>query len=340
MKIVDKRYTAPINWADDPESYDERLFKAATDQYGVDEDLVIVNPILDDWVLQYADINITSRKVIVWENTWNNEKHWFIKKFPKGWSRASGWSKQNYDLNLSYRFDVIFISYDELNADENFKKLLTIAPRAKRIKGVKGIHQAHRAAAEIAKTDMVYIVDGDAYLLDDWKFDFQPSIFDRDKIFIWKSRNPINDLEYGYGGVKLFPRHKLLNNNMSSIDMTLSLGDVNIIDKVSNITAFATDPFSTWRSAMRECTKLMLGVISGVVENDEKYFHLDENKFRIFNWKSYGSDRPYGNYSIDGANYGLSYGIKHQNNKEELMKINDRDWLKERFKEEYPDADV
>jgi len=333
MKIVDKRYTAPINWADDPENYDERLFKAATDQYGVDEDLVIVNPILDDWVLQYADTSITSKKVLVWENTWNNEKHWFIKKFPKGWSRTSGWSKQSYDLNFAYRFDIIFISYDESNADDNFKRLLEIAPRAKRIKGVKGIHQAHRAAAEIAKTDMVYIVDGDAYLLEDWKFDFHPSIFDRDKIFIWKSRNPINDLEYGYGGVKLFPRDKLLNNNMSSIDMTLSLGDVNIIDKVSNITAFATDPFSTWRSAMRECTKLMVGLISGGNITDE-------NKFRIFNWKSYGLDRLYGNYSIDGANYGLSYGTKYQNDKEELMKINDRDWLKERFKEEYPDADV
>jgi hypothetical protein len=333
MKIIDKRYTAPINWIDDPESYDERLFKAATDQVGFDEDIVIVNPIFDDWVLQYADTSITSRKVLVWENTWNNEKHWFIKKFPKDWSRDRGWSKQTYDLNLSYRFDIIFISYDEPNADENFKRLLEIAPRAKRVKGVKGIHQAHKAAAEMAKTDMVYIVDGDAYLADDWKFDFTPSVFDRNKTYIWKSKNPINDLEYGYGGVKLFPREKLLKNNMKSVDMTLSLGDLQVMDRVSNVTAFNTDEFSVWRSAMRECTKLITSVVKGT--NDS-----DENKHRIFTWKTAGLDRPYGKYAVDGANYGLSYGIKYQNNNDELMKINDRDWLKEWFKEEYPDANI
>jgi len=333
MKIVDKRYTASVNWADDPISYDERLFKAATDQYGFDEDLVIVNPILDEWVLQYADTNITSKKVIVWENTWNNEKHWFIKKFPKDWARTSGWSKQTFDLNAACRFDIIFISYGEANADKNFARLLEFAPRAKRIKGVKGIHQAHKAAAELAKTDMVYIVDADAYLVDDWAFDFKPGIFDRNKTYIWKSKNPINDLEYGYGGVKLFPREKLLKNNMKSLDLTLSLGDLTVMDKVSNITAFNTDAFSVWRSAVRECTKLITEIVKGTNESDE-------NKHRIFTWKTAGLDRPYGSYSVDGANYGLSYGIKNQNNPEELMKINDRDWLKEWFKQEYPDADI
>jgi hypothetical protein len=333
MKIIDKRYTAPINWVEDPDSYDERLFKAATDQYGFDEDIVIVNPIFDDWVLQYADVSITSKKIIVWENTWNNEKHWFIKKFPKDWTRDRGWSKQIYDLNLACRFDVIFISYNEPNADENFARLLEFAPRAKRIKGVKGIHQAHQAAAEMAKTDMVYIVDADAYLLDEWKFDFRPGIFDRNKTYIWKSKNPINDLEYGYGGVKLFPKEKLLKSNLKSLDMTLSLGDLVVMDKVSNITAFNTDPYSVWRSSMRECTKLIIDVIKGTDESDD-------NKHRIFTWKTIGLDRPYGKYAIDGANYGLSYGIKHQNDVTELLKINDRDWLTEWFNEAYPDESI
>ena len=81
MKIIEKRYTASINWSDDPHSYDERLFNTAIEQYGTDEDIVIVNPIFDDWVLNYVDLTATSKKVIVWENTWNNEKHWFAKKF-------------------------------------------------------------------------------------------------------------------------------------------------------------------------------------------------------------------------------------------------------------------
>ena len=31
--------------------------------------------------------------------------------------------------------------------------------------------------------------------------------------------------------------------------------------QVSNITAFNTDPFNTWRSAFRECTKLASAII-------------------------------------------------------------------------------
>ena len=36
-------------------------------------------------------------------------------------------------------FDIIFISFDEPNADENWKLLKEIAPHAKRVHGVKGI---------------------------------------------------------------------------------------------------------------------------------------------------------------------------------------------------------
>jgi hypothetical protein len=59
---------------------------------------------------------------------------------------------------------------------------------------------------------MFYVVDGDAWLADGWTFDYQPTIWNRNCAYIWTSRNPINDLEYGYGGVKLFPRQKLLDS--------------------------------------------------------------------------------------------------------------------------------
>ena len=45
--------------------------------------------------------------------------------------------------------DIIFISYDEPNADQNFEHLLDLAPHAQRIHGIKGIAQAHIAAAEL-----------------------------------------------------------------------------------------------------------------------------------------------------------------------------------------------
>jgi hypothetical protein len=227
----------------------------------------------------------------------------------------------------------VFISYDEPNADDNFKRLLEFAPNAKRVHGIDGIHKAHKAAANLATTDMVYIVDGDAYILDDWKFDFKPGIFDRDKIYIWHSKNPVNDLEYGYGGVKLFPRKKLVSADENLIDMTTSLGDVNVINKPSNITAFNTDPFSAWRSGVRECVKLVSGVIKGGKLDDE-------DKTRIVSWKTLGQGRPYGEFCMSGADFGIKHGIKSQQDRSELPKINDRDWLKAQFKEEFPDADI
>ena len=70
----------------------------------------------------------------------------------------------------NYYCDVVFISYNEPNADTNYNNLLKKFPNAKRIHGVKGIHQAHIAAANIATTEMFYVVDGDADLVNDFNF--------------------------------------------------------------------------------------------------------------------------------------------------------------------------
>ena len=45
-------------------------------------------------------------------------------------------------------YDIVFISYQEPNADENYDKLKERFPLAKRVHGVKGIHQAHIEAAK------------------------------------------------------------------------------------------------------------------------------------------------------------------------------------------------
>ena len=61
-------------------------------------------------------------------------------------------------------YDIVFISYQEPNADENYGKLKERFPLAKRLHGVKGIHQAHIAAAKKCFTKMFWIVDGDAII--------------------------------------------------------------------------------------------------------------------------------------------------------------------------------
>ena len=103
-------------------------------------------------------------------------------------------------------YDIVFISYKEPNADEVYAKLKETYPMAKRVHGIDGIHNAHVAAAKKCFTKMFWVVDGDAVIKDDFKFDYEVSEYDLDCVHVWRCENPINGLVYGYGGVKLLPR--------------------------------------------------------------------------------------------------------------------------------------
>lgn len=223
-------------------------------------------------------------------------------------------------------YDVVFISYNEPNADDNYEKLLKHCPRAKRVHGVKGIHAAHFKAAEMCNTDMIWVVDGDAIIEDDFSFDLVMSSYDLDCVHVWKSRNPINNLEYGNGGIKLLPRQLTLKMDFNTPDMTTSISNkFKAMDMISNTNAFNTDEFSTWRSAFRECCKLASGVI------DRQY--QEETQLRLEAWCTIGSDKLYGKNSIQGALMGRAYGEANKNNANALCKINDFVWLQERYNE-------
>jgi hypothetical protein len=226
----------------------------------------------------------------------------------------------------NYYYDVVFISYNEPNADNNYNNLLKKFPNAKRVHGVKGIHQAHIAAANLATTEMFYVVDGDAELVIDFNFNIHIPIVFRDHVHVWRSRNPINSLIYGYGGIKLLPRDKTINMDISKTDMTTSISSkFKAMPTVSNITAFNTDPFNTWKSAFRECTKLS----SKIIDRQKD----DETAERLQIWCNVGKDKPFGKYAIAGALAGKEFGEANRGNLTELKKINDFDWLKEQYEQ-------
>ena len=223
-------------------------------------------------------------------------------------------------------YDIVFISYKEPTADANYKALQQRFPRAKRVHGVKGIHQAHIAAAKLCDTDMFWIVDGDAIIVDEFNFDYQVPKWNYDHVFVWRARNPINGMTYGYGGIKLFPRQATIDMDVTRPDMTTSISSkFNAIKEVANITAFNTDPFETWKGAFRECTKLASKVI------DRQKNEETENRLHI--WQTVGKDRPYGEFALRGAQAGSAYGKASQGDIEALKKINDFEWLMERFNE-------
>jgi hypothetical protein len=223
-------------------------------------------------------------------------------------------------------FDIIFISYKEINAEENWNDLKKRFPTAKRIHGIKGIHQAHIEAAKKCYTDMFWVVDGDAKILDTFNFGYKTRI--RDMVYVWRSKNPVNDLVYGNGGVKLLPRKMTINMDLSKPDMTTSISEkFKPIMEISNITVFNTDPFNTWKSAFRECCKLG----SKVIDRQK----TDETNERLNAWCTTGNDREFGDYAIAGALAGRKFGMKNRGNINELKKINDFDWLQKQFEVKY-----
>jgi len=216
-------------------------------------------------------------------------------------------------------YDIVFISYNEPDADENFASLKERFPLVKRVHGVKGIHQAHIAAAKKCFTKMFWVVDGDAVVLNDFKFDYISPEWDLDVVHVWRSINPINSLSYGYGGVKLLPRKMTIDMDVTTTDMTMSISSkFKAMPEISNITAFNTDAFSAWRSAFRECCKL------SVINNQESLERLGA-------WCKLNEDVPYGAYAYMGALAGKDYGEKNTSNKEALANINDFTWLQDHW---------
>ena len=225
---------------------------------------------------------------------------------------------------LAKRLDIIFLSYHEANAEENWQRLLKMQPTAKRVDGVVGILEAHKAAARIATTDMFYVVDADAHVLDEFEFNYIPNIFDRDCVFVFQSQNPINRLSYGHGGVKIFPREILLDAYTDRPDVTTSISNkFKVIEEVSNVGTFNTSAFNTWRTAFRECAKIAAGSIDNA---DYK-----ENQLRLQIWKTTGHGKLYGDSAIAGAKDGEIFGTANKDNVERLNLINDHEWLRKVF---------
>ncbi len=224
--------------------------------------------------------------------------------------------------------DIIFLSYNEDFADKNYETLRDRFPNAKRVNGIKGILEAHKKAAEISTTDLFYLVDADAIIEDEFDFSYRPNGYDMNSVHVWHSRNPVNDLVYGYGGVKLFPKQQLVDYAGSPIDFTTSVSkSFKVVSKVSNITKFNTSPFATWRSAFRECTKLSAKLITNQDNTDTEE--------RLAIWCTKGKDAEFGEYAIMGALAGMQFGTAQKDQPEKLGLINDYDYLLTVFNNTY-----
>jgi hypothetical protein len=134
-------------------------------------------------------------------------------------------------------------------------------------------------------------------------------------VYVWPSKNPVNNLTYGNGGVKLFVRSDMLGLKKWGTDLTLSVGKkLKVMDEISNITKFNTTEYDTWRSAFRECAKL--------------YKKTDaESKERLQAWLSPVETAKFAEWAKRGADQGVEFARDN----EDITNVNDYEWLKARF---------
>ena len=198
--------------------------------------------------------------------------------------------------------DIIFISYDEPNADTNWANLKAKYPHAKRVHGVEGVAAAHFQAAKRSTTSFFYVVDADAEIDPSFDFEYKPAPHDADYTHIWYSLNPVTGDSYGYGGIKLFNK-KSFREMKSVLDFSTTLTkDIKIFDTVSCVTRFNSDPYRAFRGAFREAAKLYATI------NDESKTEeiRQEAEERFDKWMHPIQDADYVSYVNAGVELGVA----------------------------------
>ena len=209
-------------------------------------------------------------------------------------------------------FDFVFLSYDEPNAETLYAELLNIVPWAKRVHGVKGFDAAHRACAAVADTDFFITIDGDNRIDEQFlNVKLKISQGQDDHAWTWASRNHVNGLVYGNGGLKLWS--KAFVRSMNSHENSASdAGKVDFCWNAKYHEVFGTystsmingSPYQAFRSGYREGVKMSLENGNRVQRNEFASKIWIYNLHKLLIWCSVGSDIEHGIWSIYGARQG------------------------------------
>jgi len=223
--------------------------------------------------------------------------------------------------------DVIFISYDEPDADQNWEILKNKCSRAQRVHGVAGMELALEAAADASTTPWYYAVFAKTRLHDGFDFSFVPDYMQQPKNYIFDCRNRVNGLEYGHMGIVMYNCQGIKTLNQQGdfgLDYTLSFPHESV-PVLSCYGEFDQTPYHTWRTAFRECAKLA-------------YFESEtatvDGEYRLRTWleKAQG---PYADWCLRGAADGVEFFNSSNRQIQTLKQSFKWTWLRSYFESRY-----
>jgi hypothetical protein len=209
--------------------------------------------------------------------------------------------------------DIIFLSYDEPNAEKNYADLCQKIPWAKRVHGIKGSDAAHKACAELADTDNFITVDGDNIVSQNFlnvEIDLDEIACTRDHVLSWCGKIHVNGLQYGNGGLKLW--NKKFVENMRTHEASKDGDAANSVEFCFNnlyyhlnenySTSYTNaSPLQAFRAGFREGVKMSLNQGAPVKDIKSVWW---QNYERLLIWCSVGADVENGLWSIYGAREG------------------------------------
>ena len=232
-------------------------------------------------------------------------------------------------------YDIIYLSYDEPNAEKNYANLCQKVPWAKRVHGVKGSDSAHKACAELSETDRFITIDGDNIINED--FINQEHVFDEDSgldqcVISWAAENQINGLIYGNGGIKCWPKNYVLHmrthenadpkNIQAQIEFCWDTRYIQMEGCFSKIINNGSAK-QAWRAGFREGVKMALDQGAKPSVEDFKKNHW-KNLHRLYIWLMVGADVEHGLWAIYGAREGLYKTMLTDWN---FVDVRDFEWL-------------
>jgi len=222
--------------------------------------------------------------------------------------------KRHSDANL----DIVFISNGEPNAEQNFKRL-NLLPNAKanrlvRVDNINGRASAYHAAARASTTPWFFAVFAKLQVDIDFDWTWQPDRMQQAKHYIFHAQNPVNGLEYGHQAMIAYNRQLVLDNPGVGLDFTLD-SPHEVVPILSGIAHYNTSPWSSWRTAFRECIKLKASLPDV------------ENEYRLNKWLDVNSDEADPQWSRLGAEDAVEYYDQVNGDFDQLKKSYEWDWL-------------
>jgi hypothetical protein len=240
--------------------------------------------------------------------------------------------------------DIIFLSYDEPNAEKNYADLVSKIPWAKRVHGVKGSDAAHKVCA--AKSETEYFVTVDADNIVDSSFfsvvvDLDKLNLTEEHVFSWCGKVHVNGLMYGNGGLKMWTRkfvNEMRTHENSDPDDEKGKVEFCFDDKYYQFndnysTSFTNaTPFQAWRAGFREGVKMSLDQGSKVDNVRTVWW---QNYQRLLIWSNIGADVENGLWSMLGAREGC-YKINCTD--WDYSNVRDFEWLTSYFQENHKES--